>query len=89
MINVLIMCTIGIIISIYLLNRNSKVYKFRSYITIKFIYKVNANNRWNAMRLLDKHTYEKMLFSLKPLKMEYWFTKEELKLLGYESKRLD
>jgi hypothetical protein len=39
--------------------------------------------------ILDDISYEKMLFSFKPLKMEYWFTDDELKLLGYESKRLD
>lgn len=25
-----------------------------------------------------KHSYERVLFSLKPLKLEYWYTKEEL-----------
>lgn len=88
MTNVIIICAIGTIISIYVLIRNAKVYKFRSYL-INLIYdKVDVNNFWSARRLLDKHTYRKMLYSFKPLKMEYWFTVEELKLLGYESKRL-
>lgn len=84
MTNVIIICTIGIIISMYVLIRNAKVYKFRSYL-INLIYNnVDVNNFWTARKLFDKHTYEKMLYSFKPLKMEYWFTEEELKLLGYE-----
>lgn len=38
-------------------------------------------------RKLDDISCEKMLFSFKPLKMEYWFTDEELKLLGYETNK--
>ena len=89
MTNVLIICTIGIIISMYVIIRNAKVHKFRLYL-INLIYdKVDAVNFWDARRLFDKHTYRKMLYSFKPLKMEYWFTDDELKLLGYEIKRLD
>ena len=33
--------------------------------------------------LLDKHSYNKYLFSFKPLKLEKWFTKEELEFIKY------
>lgn len=33
--------------------------------------------------LLDKNSYEKYLFSFKPLRLENWFTKEELKFIKY------
>ena len=33
--------------------------------------------------LLDKHSYEKYLFSFKSLKLEKWFNKEELEFITY------
>ena len=33
--------------------------------------------------LLDKHSYNKYLFSLKPLKLKNWFNEEELKFIIY------
>ena len=33
--------------------------------------------------LLNKHSYSKYLFSFKPLKLEKWFTKEELEFIKY------
>jgi hypothetical protein len=33
--------------------------------------------------LLDKYSYEKYLYSFKPLKLEKWFTKEELEFMEY------
>lgn len=33
--------------------------------------------------LLSKHSYEKYLFSFKPLKLEKWFTKEDLEFITY------
>lgn len=100
MINELIMCTIGIIgfiTSIYFFIRNNKVHKFRIYIVDLIHSRAcvmiddGASHRdiFNLWDMLDGISYEEMLFSFKPLKMEYWFTEEELKLLGYESKRLD
>ena len=32
-------------------------------------------------QIKQKHTYDEMLYSFKPLKMEKWFTPEELELL--------
>ncbi len=31
--------------------------------------------------VLDKHSYESMLYSTKPLKLEAWFTEQEIKIL--------
>lgn len=82
---VLIVCSIGVIISMYVLIRNNKVYKFRTHL-IDLIYKDVGNNFWEKKELLDKYTYNNMLYSFKPLKMECWFTDDELKSLGYERK---
>lgn len=32
--------------------------------------------------IIDKYTYEEMLYSFCPLKLENWFTKEEIELLN-------
>ena len=32
--------------------------------------------------IYHKHSYGKMLYSFKPLKLEKWFTKEEIELLN-------
>lgn len=32
--------------------------------------------------ILSKHSYESMLFSLKPLKLERWYTEEEVKFMN-------
>ena len=40
--------------------------------------------------ILPKHSYCSMLFSLKPLKLEHWYTKEEIEFMNLKfiSKRL-
>jgi hypothetical protein len=81
----------------YVQIRNYKVYKFRVYIAYLIDSRacdmINDGASYQDIsylwEILDDISYEKMLFSFKPLKMEYWFTDDELKLLGYESKRLD
>ena len=45
-------------------------------------------NNYNYIRektysLLDKHSYSKYLFSFKSLKLEKWFTEEELEFIKY------
>ena len=90
---VLIVCSIGVIISMYVLIRNNKVCKFRMYIA-DLIYSracdmindgvsyQDISYLWN---MLNDISYDEMLFSFKPLKMECWFTDDELELLGYET----
>ena len=89
---VLIVCSIGLISSMYLLIRNKKVCEFRVYI-VDLIYSKLCNmiadeasyqDNSYLWDMLKDISYEEMLFSFKPLKMECWFTEEELKLLGYE-----
>lgn len=89
---ILTIATIWLLGLIYFLIRNYKVFKFRMYIA-NLIYsracdKINdgtsyedASCLWN---MLQDISYDEMLFSFKPLKMECWFTDEELKSLGYE-----
>lgn len=93
--SMLIVCSIiVIIISMCILIRNDKVYKFRVYIANLIHSRAcdmindgasyqDTSYLWN---MLDNISYEKMLYSFKPLKMECWFTDDELKSLGYERK---
>jgi len=32
--------------------------------------------------ILSKHSYESMVFSLKPLKLKYWYTNEEIEFMN-------
>lgn len=91
---ILTIATIWLLGLIYFLIRNYKVFKFRWYIADLIYFRAcdmindgasyeDASCLWN---MLQDISYDEMLFSFKPLKTECWFTKEELKLLGYESK---
>ena len=45
-------------------------------------------NNYNYIRektysLLDKHSYNEYLYSFKPLKLEKWFSKEDLEFMKY------
>ena len=41
------------------------------------------NIREKTQYLLDKHSYNKYLFSFKSLKLEKWFSKEDLEFMAY------
>lgn len=93
---ILTIAIIGFLGSIFILIRNHKVYKFRTYIA-DLIYSrgcdmiddgVSYQDVSPLWDILNNISYEEMLFSLKPLKMECWFTDDELKLLGYERKNI-
>ena len=83
----LILITIELCIAIYIcFIRNVKVYKFRRYIAgliyLKALNMLNNNipieeidHLWD---IINNVSYNKMLFSFKPLKLEYWFTNEEI-----------
>lgn len=66
--------------------RNIKVYSFRKYIAdLTYLKSLNMLNNNISMEEIDhlwdiirKISYNQMLFSFKPLKLEYWFTKEEI-----------
>ena len=88
--NILISFVIIIIAaSLYIFIRNEKVFVFRMYIIDRAYDELlrishedidkyeSMHKEWN--KIYDRHSYNKMLFSFKPLKWEHWFTKEEIK----------
>lgn len=89
---ILTIVTIWLLGLIYFLIRNYKVFNFRMYIADLIYSKgcdmINdgASHRdiFYLWDMLDDISHEEMLYSFKPLKMECWFTDEELKSLGYE-----
>ena len=99
---ILLILLILAIFSLYLINRNNKVYYFninlsnflfdelkRILNTYKDDYEFHEDekNYYNIKEkiqfLLDKYSYNKYLFSFKPLKLEKWFTKEDLEFITY------
>lgn len=84
-----------LLLNIYIIIRNSRVYPFRISILENIDSEVTKRIKQDAITskeisimfgILNTVSYAKMLFSFKPLKVEYWFTEEELKIMGYESK---
>lgn len=78
---------LSIILSIFILCRNDKVYTFRMGI-IEMCHRYNMYHAIRGLeytdaysRFLDKYTYNRMTFSFRPLKLKYWFTEEEIKEL--------
>lgn len=90
------------VLCLYLLNRNNKVYYFNKSLckflfgelerilnTYKDDYEFHEDkDNYNCIKdkintLLDKYSYNKYLFSFKPLKLEKWFTEEELEFMRY------
>jgi hypothetical protein len=47
-------------------------------ICAEYLYRHADSNINDVDWFVDKHTDKKLLFSIKPLKLEYWYTKEEL-----------
>lgn len=93
---ILIMLIIPIIILLvisFLSIRKNKVYKFREYISILIYLRgddmiddgASFRDLLDLWNIRNNISYKKMLFSFKPLKMEYWLTEKELELLEYKS----
>lgn len=83
--NVVLVCLIALwIMCGYIFARNFQVGKFRSKI-INLCYEHNLrhilSNDSAYVWFYDKVSYNKMLYSFKPLKLEYWWTKEEIERL--------
>ena len=84
---ILVIISIFLFVSlIYIFNRNDSVYRYRMRLADRCYRKAQRDARgckvtniWNA--IMDKHSYDDMLISIKPLRDEYWFTEEELKML--------
>ena len=68
------------IISIYLDQRNNSVYDFRN----KIMSRSSWRNYCEVYKILRRHSYKRMLFSFKPLKLEAWFTIDEIKTIKGE-----
>lgn len=88
--NILISFIILIVAAnLYILIRNEKVFVFRAYILGRAYDELlsilhedidkyeSMHKEWD--KIYDRHSYNKMLFSFKPLKSEHWFTAEEIK----------
>lgn len=69
----------------YRLYRNDKVYEFRYKIldleSERHSEAIRQGLFFKRLNLIDKHSYDDMLRSFKPLKLENWFTEEEIKYL--------
>lgn len=70
------------------MKRDYKVYNFRKEI-IDLTHSgiiLDEELFYKRMYLSDKHSYNKMLYSFKPLKLEYWYTLEEIELMKLSNK---
>lgn len=80
---------LSIIYCLYMLYRNEKVNKFRHGI-IEILSdgakkRIKEGKSWEPLyNYLDKYSHEYMLFSFKPLKLDAWYTKDELKIMRGE-----
>lgn len=79
---------LALIYTFYLGYRNEKVYKFRTMISDKYIgpkamQEIDNGKDWQwTHEIYDKlPSYDKMMFSFKPLKVENWISKEDLEKL--------
>lgn len=85
----MLICVIYIIFMIcclFLLFRNLSVYTFRKELlklTSKYQTRHMMDEKWNKNGgawewFLGKYTYDDMMFSFKRLRLESWYTKEEI-----------
>lgn len=82
---------IGLVLIVLLQKRNSEVSNFRqkilnlTHIKATILIRIgqyeDANSIWD---IYDKYTYNEMLYSKKALKLENWFTAEEIERLKSE-----
>lgn len=86
-----------LIISVWILIRNNKVYAFKIYLaqqgynickkyldSVEFFDEKALNDHKLLVGIWDEIAdipYEKMLFSFKPLKLEYWLNEKQLAFL--------
>ena len=78
-----------LVIFIYLDIRNNQVYVFLKHIIncsheeVQRVICEDIDRAKQLYRRLDeiynRNSYDKMLYSIKPLKVKYWFTEEEIK----------
>lgn len=81
------LCGIVLLINQHLLYRNDKVGQFRlklidmAHMATRKAIHSGMDDIGRAYELCDKYSYEDMLYSLKPLTLEAWYTEEEIKIL--------
>lgn len=62
-----------------MMRRVDKVHKFRSHIIdLCYEYALKHNDITSYKRFYGKYTFDQMTYSFKPLKLEAWFSKEEI-----------
>ena len=69
--------------SLYFAIRNERVYLFREILS-DMAYEYQVRHTYESRKdvfqwFCNKHSYNEMLFSFKPLKLKYWFSDEEIK----------
>lgn len=65
---------------VFMLVRNEKVANFRHYITGHLVFR-NDGNYHVRLKIYNRVSYHKMLHSFKPLRLESFYTKEEIEIL--------
>lgn len=81
----LIIVFLALIVLTYVLIRNEKVFNFREYIRECIYENYNGDDYFQIRQTLyDKYSYDDLLYSIKPLKLEYWYTEEEIKVMKGE-----
>ncbi|MCM1170094.1 MAG: hypothetical protein NC324_09190 [Bacteroides sp.] len=78
-------------LSCYIFSRNGAVYRFMIMINelayAASMQRIGANRSdfYEPRVLADKYEYNDMLYSFKPLKLEDWYTEEEIRTLKGEN----
>lgn len=76
---ILLVCICAGVVCSYVMRRVDKVYKFRSFIIdLCYEYALKHNDITSYKRFHGKYTFDQMTYSFKPLKLEAWFSKEEI-----------
>lgn len=71
----------ALIVCLYVLVRNNKTYNFRMYILDCIYNNYKSEDYFRYISLYNKYSYEDILYSFKPLKLKYWYSEEEIKIL--------
>lgn len=83
---IIVLLFIFIIYCFYILDRNNRVYNFKIMLA-NMAYSYNMRRLDDGISLTsedafkwfcDKYSYDKLLLSFKPLKLECWYTEKEL-----------
>ena len=78
---------LGIAFVLWHSERNEAVFRFRTELidmasdaAIRILF--DGGKEWHKpYDIVERYSYDRMLYSLRPLKLEAWFTEEEIKIL--------